>query len=144
MPLKLLLPLRRLFFFFLCLFALAAKAQLPASFSCYITNATYISTTIYQFDLYLVNTSTNQFKYAQGQWGIKINSAVANGGTLTPSIVSSDLNGASQGMPDNDHLTLPTVSYVFNILSMPAASTSGAKIISSTNSSCSSPGTRIG
>src|SRR5688572_19031265 len=99
MLLKLFIITRRFLFFVLCVFSLAGKAQVPSSFSCYLTNDKFISANVYQFDLYLVNTSTAAFKYAQGQWGITINSAFANGGTLTPSIVSSDL-GAGQGRPD--------------------------------------------
>src|SRR5205823_563800 len=59
-----------------------------SSFSCYITNELQISPTVYQFDIYLLNRSTSPFEYAGGQWGITVNSAIANGGTLTPSIVA--------------------------------------------------------
>src|SRR5437870_6779371 len=84
------------------LLALAVRGQAPpVTFQCYITNQVLISPTVYQFDVYLLNTSTastDTFRYAQGQWGITVNSNIANGGSLTPSVVagSSQLTLVSQ------------------------------------------------
>src|SRR5690349_8722201 len=67
--------------------ALTGRAQTP-TFSCFITNEVRVSSSIYQFDIYLLRTGTTAFEYAGGQWGISVNSAVTNGGSLTPSVVS--------------------------------------------------------
>src|SRR2546421_292237 len=81
--------IRRFVGLFVCLILVAvAKGQTP-TFSCYLTNEVRVSSTVYQFDIYLLSTGTDAFEYASGQWGITVNSAVVNGGTLTPSIVSS-------------------------------------------------------
>src|SRR5258708_632597 len=69
------------------LILLNAKAQTP-TFDCYITNDTFISPTVYQFDLYLLRTGTVAFEYAMGQFAIAIDTACVKGGTLTASIVS--------------------------------------------------------
>src|SRR5690349_24284179 len=97
MALKSLLSVRKVFLILFVAASLAGKAQSP-TFGCYITNEVVVSSTVYQFDVYLLNTSTATFEYAIGQWGISVNSAVANGGTLTPSIVSgsSQLSNSNQ------------------------------------------------
>src|SRR5437667_2610204 len=73
------------------------KAQIP-TFDCYIANDTFISPTVFHFDLYLLRTGTNVFEYAAGQYGFSINSACANGGVLTPGMVpnSSQLSNITE------------------------------------------------
>src|SRR5205814_5369425 len=88
--------------------------QPPAPyFTCYITNEVQVSPTVYQFDVYLLRTGSTPFQYAAGQWGITVNSAVVNGGSLTPSIVSgtTQLSNPSQAPVT---VSLPPSSYVFN------------------------------
>jgi len=145
MALKSLLSVRKVFLVLFVVASLAGKAQSP-TFGCYITNEVVVSPTVYQFDVYLLNTSTVTFEYAIGQWGISVNSAVANGGTLTPSIVS----GSSQLSNTNQVPITVTVpfsatfgSYMFNILARSAPSAGSGSIISSVNNGCPSPGTRI-
>jgi len=136
------LPIPRLLVLFAWLIiAVQSNAQSP-SFSCYITNETQVSSTVYQFDLYLLGTGTNAFLYAGGQWGITVNSSVANGGTLTPSIVSgsSTLSNSNQ-VPIS--VTLPSSTYIFNIFGRTPPGAGNASVISNVNNGCSSPGTRI-
>jgi len=118
---------------------------LQPTFSCYITNDTVdVTHKIYTFDLYLINTSTNNtaFEYAGGQWGILINSAVSNGGTLTPSIVAgtSQLSNTNQ-VPNS--VGLPS-TYCFNIAgTTPPGCGNGSIISTSGVGNCINPGTRI-
>jgi hypothetical protein len=58
-----------------------------------LTNMTYTSEKTLEFDIYLTNAneSKQEFRYALGQYFIDINSKFANSGTLTYSIVKSDL-----------------------------------------------------
>jgi len=134
-------------FLFLSLFCALASisttsnAQAP-TFDCYLTNDTFISPIVYQFDIYLLRTGTNVFEYAETQWGINIGSACANGGTLTPSMIggSSQLSNVSQ-VP----VTFSLFSnYCFNIAPRVPPGPGNGSIISDIHSGCLSPGTRVG
>ena len=50
-----------------------AAAQVPTSYQCVILNDTMVSSTVYEFDVYVKNTSsnttTNPFKLSQFQGG---------------------------------------------------------------------------
>src|SRR5689334_9879253 len=107
--------------------SLTSNAQAP-TFDCYLTNDTFISPTIYQFDIYLLRTGTNVFEYGAGQWGINISSVCANGGSLTPSVVtgSSQLSNVSQ-VPSN--VALPS-TYCFNVAAKAPPGSGHGSIIS--------------
>src|SRR5438477_4317820 len=89
--------IQKLFLVVLLFVAVSGKAQNP-TFSCYITNEVLVSPTVYQFELYLLNTGNVPMEYAAGQWGITVNPTVANGGTLTASIIggTSTLTNTTQ------------------------------------------------
>jgi hypothetical protein len=63
-----------------------------------LKNDLMVSSTVYEFDLYLTRTGTTPLELANFQAAITVNPAFVNGGTITPSIVSgtSDLNTAQQ------------------------------------------------
>lgn len=67
------------------------SAQNPA-YTLELRNDIQVSSSVYEFDIYLLRTGTTTFEYAQGQYGMVINSMIKNGGTLSASIVpdSSD------------------------------------------------------
>src|SRR5438445_4227803 len=111
---RLLVIVSKTYFLPLCvLLSLSGRAQVP-TFDCYLANDAFISPTIYQFDLYLLRTGTNVFEYAAGQFGILINSAAANGGTLTPAFVAGSCQLSTMGeCPSNP--SLYTTTYCFNI-----------------------------
>ena len=58
-----------------------------------LANITFTSEKSIEFDLYLMNgnESKNEFRYALGQYFLEINPKFANSGTLTYSIVNSEL-----------------------------------------------------
>jgi hypothetical protein len=120
-------------------FELVAKGQTP-SFSCYITNEVQISPTVYQFDLFLLNSGTATLKYATGQWGISVNSNVANGGILTASIVAGSTTLSN---PAQMNSTVQLSAGLFNIPPAGAPGAGNASLISNHNFGPSSPGTRI-
>ena len=68
-------------------------------------NLKLVAPNMMEFDIYLQNTNSNEskFQYILGQYYFEFNSEIANGGTLTYSLVSSDLPSSLQ--PRN-----PTVS----------------------------------
>ncbi len=68
-------------------------------------NLKLISSNVYEFDIYLqhINTDEASFKYILGQYFFEFNPKIANGGTLSYSMISSDLPKSLQ--PRN-----PTVS----------------------------------
>ncbi|MBV6478419.1 MAG: hypothetical protein HGGPFJEG_01174 [Ignavibacteria bacterium] len=68
-------------------------------------NVKLVSSNVYEFDIYLqhVNSGETKFEYVLGQFFFDFNSEIANGGTLTYSIIGSDLPQSLQ--PRN-----PTVS----------------------------------
>lgn len=56
-------------------------------------NLKLISSNVYEFDIYLqhINTDEASFKYILGQYFFEFNPGIANGGTLSFSIIGSDL-----------------------------------------------------
>ena len=72
---------------FVILFSAKSDAQTP-TFNLYITNEVQVSTTEYQFDIYLLRTGGTTFELANFQAGITVNPLVINGGTLTASVIS--------------------------------------------------------
>lgn len=109
-----------------------------------VTNEMQTAPNVYEFDIYLLNMSSNEFKLGLVQFGLFINPAIKDGGTLTPSIVpnSSELTVVSQRPTTVQFVN--TVNY-FNLAAQPIPlSGAEASTISKVNSNCSSPGTRIG
>ncbi len=78
---------------FLALFSyLGANAQAPTYF-CDIRNEVFLSSKIFEFDIYLTRTGSTPLELACFNTGIKLNTGFVNGGTITPSLVAgSDLN----------------------------------------------------
>lgn len=65
-----------------------------AEYSLTVSNLKYTSPKTLEFDIYLLNTSEKEeFRYSYGQYFLEYNPAISNGGTLTYSIVASDLPG---------------------------------------------------
>lgn len=80
--------------FLLCItsfFTFIVSAQNP-TYTLELRNDIQVSSTVYEFDIFLLRTGTTAFEYAQGQYGIIVNSMIKNDGTLSASIVpgSSD------------------------------------------------------
>ncbi len=82
-----------------------------------VTNLNYTSEKSLQFDIYLLNTNSDkeEFKYALGQYFLEFNPGIANGGTLTYSIVGSELPEAMR--PRNPHISGNQLCLVVNPVS---------------------------
>jgi len=136
--------------FFLCL-SLQSKAQSP-SYELYITNQQQISRKIYQFDVYLLRIGSTPLELASMQFGIGFDTSIANGGTLSFSMVSGSSQLVASQVPVAFSLGTTTQTetiggVVYRYLNQAARSGPGSgngTVISAVKTSCSSPGTRIG
>jgi hypothetical protein len=52
-----------------------------------LRNDVQVSSTVYEFDIYLLRTGVTELEYASGQYGITVNPLIKNGGTLTATMV---------------------------------------------------------
>ena len=75
------------------MFAMRLQGQNP-SYLCELRNDVQVSATVFEFDIYLLQTGATPFEYAAGQFGILINPSVKNGGVITPSIVAGSSDPA--------------------------------------------------
>ena len=80
-----------------------AAAQVPTSYQCVILNDTMVSSTVYEFDVYIKNTSsnttTNPFKLSQFQGGLSVSSSFRNSGTISVTVVSGTSGLSSSQIP---------------------------------------------
>ena len=80
-----------------------AAAQVPTSYQCVILNDTMVSSTVYEFDVYVKNTSsnttTNPFKLSQFQGGLSVSPSFRNSGTISVSVVSGSSGLSSSQIP---------------------------------------------
>lgn len=76
---------------------LAAQAQLP-TYQCALKNDSLLSPTVYEFDIWLKNTSATTFELGNFQTGILVNPAISGGGSITVELLpaGSGLNPAQQ------------------------------------------------
>ncbi len=80
-----------------------AAAQVPTSYQCVVLNDTMVSSTVYEFDVYVKNTSsnttTNPFKLSQFQGGLSVSPSFRNNGTISVSVVSGSSGLSSSQIP---------------------------------------------
>lgn len=78
--------------FALLIFSVASKAQVP-TYSCEIRNEAFVSSSVFEFDVYITQTGSTPLELAGFNTGIKINPSFINGGSVTPALVpgSSEL-----------------------------------------------------
>ena len=115
---------------------ISSYAQTP-TYEYRLMNDKQVSSTVYEFDVYLKRTGSTTLEVANTQLGLNYNSAVVNGGTLTFSIVSGMSEFLSSQIP-----TSFTVDATNNILRVGPRTNPGAgngTIISNTGN-----GTRLG
>ena len=120
------------------LFPLFLAAQNP-TYTLDLRNDVQVSSTVYEFDIYLLRTGTTAFEYASGNYGILINPLIKNGGTVTASMVA----GSSDPVLEAKNQDPNSVDFydAFNVIRVSAGSIVGAgngSLISNV-----SPGTRI-
>jgi hypothetical protein len=80
----------------LLLFTFGISVADVPTYTAFLQNDLMVSSTVYEFDLYLTRTGVTPLELANFQAAITVNSSFVNGGTITPTIVSgsSDLNAS--------------------------------------------------
>ena len=113
-----------------------SRAQVPTSYEFSLRNDVQVSPTVYQFDIYLQNKDlTNIFELDLYQAGILVNPSIANGGTITASVVA----GSSQLVTSQQPTTgIAFASNCIKLANPGLVSHGGGTIIPTT-----SPGVRI-
>ena len=118
--------------------SMLVQAQNP-TYLCELRNDGQTSSTVFEFDIYLLQTGSTALEYAAGQFGILINPLVKNGGTITASIVPGSSDAAL--VASNQNPTSITFTDATNCIKIAGRVPPGVglgAIISNT-----SPGTRI-
>ncbi|MCK9420964.1 MAG: hypothetical protein M0Q38_00005, partial [Bacteroidales bacterium] len=119
------------------LFSSVIWAQVPSGYQCSIRNDSLTSSTVYEFDIYLLNTDlVNVFEYDLFQAGILVNSSIVNGGAITASIVTSSSQLVASQQPAS--ITFAAAQNCIKLGPGGILPHGSATIISTT-----SPGTRI-
>ena len=115
-----------------------------------ITNQQQISPKVYQFDVYLLNTSSVPFELASLQFGIGFDTSIANGGNLSFSLVSGSSQLVASQVPTSFAVgsTIRSQNGItYRFMNQAARIGPGAgngTLISTNNQNCSNPGTRLG
>ncbi len=119
-----------------------ASAQAP-TYKLYVTNEVQTAPNVYTFDVYLLNTSGVTFKLANIQFGLSVNPAIKGTGLIVPSIVASSSQLNANQVPTVVNFSNTTLNY-FNLAVRPNPGNADASTISTVNSGCTNPGTRVG
>ena len=131
--------LSRIFWILLSgLFPLFIAAQNP-TYTLDLRNDAQVSSTVYEFDIYLLRTGAIPFEYASGQYGVLVNSLIKNSGSITASIVAGSSDPILSA--SNQNPTSIGFNNTSNVIMIGARTPPGAgngAIISNV-----SPGTRI-
>ncbi|MBM3417541.1 MAG: hypothetical protein FJY17_01295, partial [Bacteroidetes bacterium] len=117
-----------------------------------VSNQTQVSDSIYEFDVYIQSTGAANFRLANYQFGLGIDTQVLNGGSLSAWVISGTSELVTSQRPSNGRMVVggPVHSlsgriyrFINLIAAIPPNDSSSTSIIPSTNSGCSSPGIRI-
>ena len=107
---------------FCCMLLLAgtSHAQTTFSYQLILTNQVRVSPNIYQFDVFLLNTSTpagTTLELAGLQFGLGFDTNIVNGGTLTGSIVAGTTEFNAAETPTT--VSISTVTQVLTNFGIP-------------------------
>jgi len=147
----------RLLFILCILFSLlnsvGSSAQTQANqVALRVTNQVAVSSTVYEFDVYLQNTGTNAARFANLQFGLGIDTSVLNGGTVTIERLANttQLSNTAQlgSAPTVGGVNaFPTGGLVYRWINQSGAAaltdSSLSSIIPSAGTGCGSPGVRF-
>jgi hypothetical protein len=89
--------LKSLMIFVFISFSFIVKGQTP-TYSCDIKNDKFVTSKIFEFDIYLKQTGSNAFELSNFQTGVKLDPTFINGGVLSVSLVSgtTELNASQE------------------------------------------------
>ena len=122
-------------------------AQSP-SFDVYIANEKYISSKVFQFEIWFKKTGKGKLEIANLQFAILVDSAFRSGGTITPSFVEGSSMFIGREIPTPAQIIYTKNTYKLpdkDMISISGRNNPGCgsgTIISDTGS-CASPGTRF-
>ena len=147
----------RLLFILCILFSLLYSVGSSAQTQAYqvalrVTNQVAVSSTVYEFDVYLQNTGTNAARFANLQFGLGIDTSVLNGGTVTIERLANttQLSNTAQlgSAPTVGGVNaFPTGGLVYRWINQSGAAaltdSSLSSIIPSAGTGCGSPGVRF-
>ncbi|MFN5354994.1 MAG: T9SS type A sorting domain-containing protein [Bacteroidota bacterium] len=119
-----------------------SQAQAPTC-KLVIANDAQVSSTEYQFDVYLISAGSGSFELAGHQYGFNYNSAIKNGGTLTASWVSGSSQLGNPAQLQNTVNTTNNPSQIRLASPSPPGTGNGSSIAVGTVSPLSG-GTRVG
>ena len=125
-------------FMFLLLLASAGLLAQP-TYLAELRNDVQVSATVFEFDLYLLQTGSTPFEYTSMQFGINLDAGARNGGTITVSLIpgTSQLNVSQQ--PTASKFAFVNATNTIRMTATPGPGAGGGTVISSV-----SPGTRFG
>jgi hypothetical protein len=140
-------------FLFIALFAFTGATAKNYSYQLYVANQVQVSPTVFQFDVFVLNTSTpsgTQLEMAGVQFGIGFDASIANGGQLSASVIqgTSELNSfeaPNTVMISNELITVDGIANrYFNCAGRIPPGAGHGTVISGMFSNCNHPGTRVG
>lgn len=120
------------------LISIRMQAQNP-TYLCELRNDVQVSSTVFEFDIYLLQTGSTPLEYAAGQFGILVNPQIKNGGVITASIVAGSSDPALVATSQNPiSITFTSTQNCIKIAGRMPPGTGFGAIISNI-----SPGTKV-
>ena len=132
------------------LYSVICRSQIP-TYKLFLTNENQVSPNDYEFDVYLLRTSAATFELSGIQFGLAFDTSIANGGTLSASIVP----GYSQLPPNytSGNVIIGVMNYnvggiickYFNAAAgtIPSGGPGSGFLVPDVNNGCASPGVRV-
>lgn len=120
----------------LCLGSVSAYSQTP-TYEYRLINDIQVSDSIYEFDIYLLQTGSTTLEVANTQVGVNFNNSIRNGGTLTFSLNAGTSEFNSSQIPSS--FSVDTANHILRIAPKSNPGAGNGTIISSTGN-----GTRFG
>jgi len=115
--------------FMLLVGSVSALSQNP-TYQYRLMNDIQVSSTVYEFDIYLKRTGDSTLEVANTQAGLNFNGAIRNGGTLTFSYVSGTSEFLATQTPSN--FSVDNINNIFRVAPRGAPGSGNGTIIPET------------
>lgn len=137
---KMLNKIKFLGILFVILFAFTGYPQTP-TYQATLLNDSLVSSTVYEFDIYLLRTDTTEFQLGGCQIGLTFSDNIRNGGTLTATTIpgTCEFSNPVQAPANPNVVTLQGSTRVWKLASKAPPGIGNGSIISNV-----APGTRVG
>jgi len=141
-PMKVIRLLKKAGIFMFLLFLASGSLLATPTFNCDLRNDYLTAANVYEFDVYLLNTTAGcgeEFQLANIQFGINVPTTFRAGGTISVSLVpgTSELNSSQQPTPAKFSFNNTRNCIIMTAMANPGVG--NGSIIS-----CNTPGTRVG